>query len=395
MPKRRRHGEGAVYWSEARRRWVGMVTLPDDGSGKRRRRVVTATDRAECVALLRRLQDEVAAGRQPSRETVGEYLRRWEQTILPTRRLRPETVAGYHWSFGHIIEALGKKRVAELTPEDIDQLLVNLARRGWSASSVDKVRTNFASALQHAVARGHIPNNPARLSVLPAARPLRRARSLTAEEARRLVEAVKGSPYGPPVALMVQTGLRIGEALALTWEDVDLETGRLAITKTLHPPTVGTIRVGPPKTPRALRRIVVPKQALEMLRRLSKRGAWTAPHDYVFVTRSGRPLDPRNLRAALAKYSVSAELPFRVNPHALRHTAVSLLADAGVPLEQIADLVGDTTTSITDAVYRHRLREEVDAAVGPMGKIFGGQSPSPASEAGRPAKPRRGRTASP
>lgn len=97
-----------------------MVTLPDDGSGKRRRRVVTATDRAECVALLRRLQDEVAAGRQPSRETVGEYLRRWEQTILPTRRLRPETVAGYHWAFGHIIEALGKKRVAELTPEDID-----------------------------------------------------------------------------------------------------------------------------------------------------------------------------------------------------------------------------------------------------------------------------------
>jgi integrase len=67
----------------------------------------------------------------------------------------------------------------------------------------------------------------------------------------------------------------------------------------------------------------------------------------------------------------AADIEGSWSPRALRHTCVSLLAEAGTPVQHVADLVGDTTTRMTSSVYRHRLSPSVDARVGPMGDLFG------------------------
>ena len=90
----------------------------------------------------------------------------------------------------------------------------------------------------------------------------------------------------------------------------------------------------------------------------------------VFPTRLGTLLDPANLRRSLHQLTDRAGLG-HWHPHELRHSAASLLSAAGVPLEEVADLLGHASTRVTSAVYRHRTTPTVEAARDPMDRLFG------------------------
>jgi integrase len=92
-------------------------------------------------------------------------------------------------------------------------------------------------------------------------------------------------------------------------------------------------------------------------------------HGPVFPTGLGTLLDPGNLRRGLRQVIEAAGLG-RWHPHELRHSAVSLLSAAGVPLEGVADVLGHTRTPVTSTVYRHRTTPTVEAAVAPMHRLF-------------------------
>jgi len=83
----------------------------------------------------------------------------------------------------------------------------------------------------------------------------------------------------------------------------------------------------------------------------------------VFPTRTGSLRDPSNDRHRLARLSRRAGIDPLVTPYELRHTAASLLSDAGVPIEVLADLLGHTSTQMLESVYRHRVRKVVDPGV--------------------------------
>jgi len=90
----------------------------------------------------------------------------------------------------------------------------------------------------------------------------------------------------------------------------------------------------------------------------------------VFPTSRGTLLDPANLRRSLRTVTEQAGLG-RWHPHELRHSAASLLSAAGVPLEEVADVLGHASTRVTSATYRHRTTPTVEAAAGPMEQILG------------------------
>lgn len=92
----------------------------------------------------------------------------------------------------------------------------------------------------------------------------------------------------------------------------------------------------------------------------------TAP---VASTGRGTLLDPANLRRALRTVTEQAGLG-QWHPHELRHSAASLLSAAGVPLEEVADVLGHTSTRVNSATCRHRTTPTVDAAAGPMEALF-------------------------
>jgi integrase len=159
---------------------------------------------------------------------------------------------------------------------------------------------------------------------------------------------------------------------------LDLDAGVLRVTGSLKRER-GNLRLGDTKTRKPRRGIDLPRPVLAALKAHRKRqaadrlhagSAWR-PLGLVFASEVGTPIDPSNLRRATKALCVQAKV-VPVSPNELgRHSASSLLYDAGIPLDAIADLLGHESTRMLEQHYRHRLRTSFSAHVGPMETMFG------------------------
>jgi integrase len=384
---RRGHGEGALFYEEDRDRWVGLLELPPDGSGRRRRRKVTGRTKTDARRKMRQLQRRLEDG-LPTGDgsiTLGDLLEHWLAEVLPARsRVQAKsTITNYRWAAGHAIRGLGRRRLNELTPEDVEALLRHLAGEGMARNSVMRVRSVLVMALKHAQRREIVARNVAELSEMPtSAREPRSGRSLTLEQARQLLDLAEEDRLGGLVTVGLMLGLRPGELCGLRWEDVDLHAGVLCVMQARKRTTDDrgreTLVLGPPKTSKSRRALVLPHPVLAALREhagLQERERRAAGErwqdlDLVFPTNVGTPMSPSNLRRDLARLTVAAGLG-RWSPNELRHSAASLLSAFGVPLEQIADVLGHTDTRMLLKHYRHPISRTIDAAAAPMERLFG------------------------
>lgn len=263
--RQRGKGEGSIYFESATGRWRGAVVLPD---GSRRR--VSARTRKACREQLRAIQDDLEREAAcPSLSlTVGEYLSRWSEEVLPARaRVRStNTVDNYRWAVEkHLIPALGEKRLQALTPEDVEALLRRLAKAGRAKNTIMRVRAVLVLALTHAERRSLVTRNVARLTEMPAgARPTAEGRSLTVAQAQRLLETVRGDRWEALLVVGLMLGLRPGELCGLLWEDVDLERGALQVRRSLKRERSG-LRLGDPKTRQSFRGLDLPAPAVSAL----------------------------------------------------------------------------------------------------------------------------------
>ena len=201
---------------------------------------------------------------------------------------------------------------------------------------------------------------------------------MTVEEAKAVLSAAEGDRLEALYLCGLMLGLRPGELLGLTWADVDLDAGVVHVRRSLKRERAG-MRLGDPKTPKSRRSLDLPPKVAEALARHRKDQAaerllvgpaWDASWDLVFCTASGKPIDPSNLRRMFKALTNSAGIG-DWHPHELRHSAASLLSASGVPLEQIADLLGHDGTRMTALVYRHAVAPTVGAGVAPMTEMFG------------------------
>lgn len=384
---RRGHGEGALYHEEDRARWVGMVDLPPDGTGRRRRRKVVGRTKTEVRAKLRKLQRQIEDG-IPTGDgslTLGSFLEHWIANVLPARsRVQsPSTITSYSGAARHAIRALGTRRLRDLSPENVEALLHRMADDGYARNTVMRVRSVLVMALKHAQRRELIARNVAELAEMPAsARPPKQGRSLTVEQAQRLLDAASDDRLGPLITVGLMLGLRPGELCGLRWSDVDLDEGVIEVNQARKriADTDGheKLILGEPKTRKSRRAVVVPRPVLDALHahrrsqadEMARAGNRWTDLDLVFPTIVGTPMSPSNLRRDLANLTTAAGLG-RWSPNELRHSAASLLSAAGVPLEQIADLLGHTDTRMLLKHYRHPISRTVDAAVTPMESMFG------------------------
>ena len=227
-----------------------------------------------------------------------------------------------------------------------------------------------------------VKRNVVLLCGTPTGQPGRPSKSLSLDQAHALVEQASGSTIGAYVLLALLIGARTEELRALTWSHVDLN-GRADA----DPPMLPHIRVwrsvrtgGDTKTRTSRRTLALPRRCVEALREHRDRQAadrtaagadWT-DHDLVFTTCTGRPLDAANVRRDFRRIATAAGLHATDwTPRELRHSFVSLLSDEGVPVEQIARLVGHAGgSSVTETVYRKQLRPVIDEGAIAMDRIF-------------------------
>lgn len=382
MTARRGAGEGSVYREErtladgtVRFSWVGTADVGrDPATGRRTRVKVKGRTKAEVLRRLTDARRQAAEGLDSggAARKLGPYLDDWLATVVANRVGSDLTVANYRQTVRlHIVPALGDVPVGKLTPEMVDRWLLAKADR-YSKNYVTRMRSVLADALTHAERRGIVSRNAARLAVLPKCQPTPERRSLTSEEAGRLLEAAAGERLGALLTVGLMLGLRPGELTGLMWSDLDLDAdpATLSVTGSAKVRPDGSVYRGAVKRSTSGRRtLALPDPAAAALRAHRKAqaaerlkagpGCWSET-GLVFTSEVGTMLDPSNVRRTFRRVATRAGLDPGF-PYLLRHTAASLLIDAGVPVEQVADLLGDDPRTLY-RFYRHRVRPVVDAA---------------------------------
>ena len=377
MSKRRGHGEGAIY-RRTDGRWVASVDLGWD-AGRRRRKSVYGKTRTDVAARLTKLLAEQQNGRPavPEALTVGSFLESWlEDAIRP--RVRPKTYYSFEQIVRtHLIPGLGKHRLNKLTPQHVRQFINAKQAAGYTRIPGYALGL-LRRALRYGEAEGLVARNVASLVDSPAAT-VTEIEPYDETEARAFLNAVKGDRLEAVYAVAIGVGLRRGEALALTWEDIDLDEGLLTVRRQLQR-VAGKLVFSEPKTAKSKRTIALPKLLVESLkahrlRQLQERmlmGPRWVESDLVFTTRTGTPIEPRNFVRHFHLMRERAGLRYQ-RVHDLRHCAGSLLIAQGVHSRVVQEILGHSTPAMTNR-YTHVVPASVREAAERMNVALGGGS---------------------
>lgn len=262
----RGHGEGSIFFRSKDRHKVAAVSLRN---GKRptlacpHRHRPSDRDCPESranLAELLRLRD-ARAPLDGHTLTLTKYLQRWLEDVRPN--LAPETWRKYESHVRvHIAPALGHLRLQEMSVGDVRSYLRRTGER-LDPQTVRHHRGTLRRALADGVRSGLVTRNVAALAEPPKLshreRPI-----LTAAQVRVLFDGTRDDPLHALWVLAATTGMRLGEMLALTWDDVDLVTGRARIHSTLHR-VEGAWERHAPKTEKSRREVILPPVAVEAL----------------------------------------------------------------------------------------------------------------------------------
>ncbi|MFE4589814.1 site-specific integrase [Streptomyces laurentii] len=205
---------------------------------------------------------------------------------------------------------------------------------------------------------------------------------MDAGEVRLLLKAARDHRLYAFWLLLVSTGIRRGEVLALTWADADLAAGQLRVRRNLQR-IKRELLFGTPKTTRSLRTVSLPKRCVNALQahrtkqdeeRLVAGAKWKPldhhPSGLVFTTATGRATDPRSLNRMLTVLCAKAKVR-RVRVHDLRHTCASLLLAQGVDARIIMETLGHSTITMTLDTYAHVMPTALRAAAERMDDALG------------------------
>lgn len=281
MARKRKNGQGTVRL-RSDGRWEGRHIVGYDENGKANQKSVLAKAKAECVEKLKKLQEEyteVAPFKVKPDMRFGDWMNYWyENHCKPS--IRPTTQKGYEeWIYVHAIPGLGHIPLNKLTQADCQKFLNEMKANGrkthrdtkgpeMAERSVRSCYHVIRMALDRAVKDGLIKKNPILGVKLPPPEP-KEMKVLSKEEIQRFLIQAKAEGMYELFLLELTTGLRRGEILALTWDDLNFETGELHISKQVTP-VGGQNIISEPKTKAAFRTIILPPVMVGLLREYRK-----------------------------------------------------------------------------------------------------------------------------
>lgn len=345
-------------------KWLLRVYTGRDGAGKRRYFNHTFHgSKREADRYLRSLQTRHDSGERLGRRvlTLNHFLDRWLEGT--SQSWRPRTLLDYTQTLGWYVRPhIGTHELAGLAPVDVAGLISTLSGLGLSPRTVRKAREVLRNALGAALDEGLIASNPARnsrlvTSALPALSRVERT-TVGAHKLADFNRAAAESPLGALFALLLYSGLRPSEALALRWSD--FRDGKVFVTRAMvDKPGLAHAALGP-KTLRSARAVPLPHVSTSLLashRRLQlsqrlRMGPLWEDQDLMFPDSEGRPLRQHRLSRPFRTLLGLAGLP-HMRLYDLRHSCATLLAESGEDLNVVKDRLGHSTITLTANTYAH------------------------------------------
>lgn len=320
------------------------------------------------IEVLKQIQDGTYIDEAP--RTLQAFLAEW----LETTSIAPKTRERYTQLINlHIAPYIGKIRLENLKPVDVQRLYVKLQQEGRKDGkegglhprTVLHIHRCLHKALTVAVRWGYVARNVCD-AVEPPKPPRPQHSALTVEEVGRLLDALEGDRLFALYATALATGMREAELLGLRWTDVDLEQGVAYVRQTLKKATRTKQIFGPTKTHRSERPVALGPEILPILKRWQleqRKERWEWQDLYkdfglVFTNHDGSPISNRRLiehfKALLDKAGCDPKHVF----HSLRHTKATISLIAGIAPKTVSDGLGHSNISITLDTYTDFLPQE-------------------------------------
>ena len=293
---------------------------------------------------------------------VRQYFDFWyEQHCL--EKLSPTTYESYKRNLdNYILEELGYIKLEDLKPLHLQSFYTKCSKNGLSNKTILYFHRIIHSALNQAMKWQFITRNVADCVDTPKPKKYN-ALFLNNNQIIDLINAILDTDIYIPVMIAISTGMRRGEILGLTWENVNLEKGIIKVVQALYPTKNGLVFL-PPKTEKSIRTISIPLTLINILKDYKKKQDKIKNRlknnyndfDLVCSQIDGKPIHPTTLNHKFHSLLKEKNLPV-IRFHDLRHSHASLLLKERVPAKVVSERLGHSNTNITLNLYSHVYEE--------------------------------------
>ena len=387
---RRGHNEGNIRQRTDGRWEVRLSAGIDYKTGKPRRTSTCCNTRQEAIAILQQQAHEVRTQgwRDPMSVTLGEWYEYWLDTYMKDT-VKQSTYASYRSYLNKHFCVLGKILLKKFEPHTLQEFYnYKFREEGLSPKTLRNYHMALHKCLQQAVKERLIVTNPCDAVTLPSGEKPEIA-ALTNEQQRALVQISYRHRYGVFVRLDLSTGLRMGELLALRWEDIDLVGAQLTVKRTInrlarYEQDEGKhsteIVFDTPKTQNARRTIPLTRSVIEDLKRwrsiqlADQNAAGAAYQDTGFVVTNelGMYFEQRTFKDYYNRMLQDAGIG-HFTFHALRHTFATRALERGMDYKTLSAILGHYSVSFTMDTYVHSMDEHKRNEMNKMDDMFGAQ----------------------
>lgn len=362
MAKTRGQGEGS-FRKRPNGTWEARYSIGKDDNGKQIQKSVYGKTKKEVQeklnAILHSINNETYI--EPSKMTLGEWLTIWLNEYKKIS-IKPTTFTNYRLRVENYLKPeLGNIIIKDLTSIQVQKMITKLAKKKLSAEFIRGIYMSLHAALNQAIQNDMIIRNVADTVTLP--KIIRtKTEILTTKEQEKFIEIAKGHYLGELFILDLGTGLRLGEILALKWDEIDLDKNTLTVSSTLtiikdfdDPEAKWHKEFGTPKTATSNRKIPLIPSVIKILESQKQYQAelsqelkevFDNEHNLVFTTQIGKPLDPRNMQRTFKSILDKANIG-RKKIHCLRHTFASRGLEKGIDMKVMQELLGHNWTLVS------------------------------------------------
>lgn len=307
---------------------------------------------------------------------LNEWLDTWTSKYLKYN-VKHRSLSTYKGLIeNHIKPILGNYELEELTPQVLQDFVLEKLERGNLKNGKPLANNTvivIVNVLKQAIQEANLLEITTRDSTKSIKMPSQEETQVTAFEKweqekieKYCLNNKKTNYIG--IVICLYTGIRIGELLALTWDDIEFNKGYMNINKSAYQGKVDDkiqILVDTPKTKNSFRIIPIPKQLLEILKKIKKKST----SKYVITTRTNGMVGTRSYQKTFERILKHLEIPYK-NFHSLRHTFATRALEFGMDVKTVSELLGHKNAMITLQRYTHSLLSYKTEMMNKFGKLL-------------------------